>query len=277
MDPYLKLMRFHKPTGILLLWFPTVWALWLANEGSPPLRLLLLFFVGTILMRAAGCVINDMADRNIDGHVKRTQSRPLVAGEAGLVQAFILVLILLFSALMVLIQLPSQCFYYALFAVFITVLYPFCKRFIQGPQLVLGLAFSMGIPMAFVASNQQLNLQMLSLLIINFFWILAYDTQYAMVDRDDDLRIGVKSTAILFADYDQQIIAGFQIIFHLLWLFLGYILHFSTLFFSLWFAAIFILLYQQKLIARREREAYLQAFSSNGYYGLFMWMALVFA
>src|SRR4051812_22753046 len=134
MGPYLRLMRFHKPAGILLLWFPTAWALWLANHGNPPLKLIMLFLIGTILMRAAGCIINDIADRHIDLHVKRTQMRPIVAGEVGLLQAFSLVFVLLVCALLVLIQLPSQCFYYALFAVFIVFLYPFCKRFIQGPQ-----------------------------------------------------------------------------------------------------------------------------------------------
>jgi 4-hydroxybenzoate polyprenyltransferase len=277
MEAYFTLMRFHKPVGILLLWFPTAWALWLANEGRPPLRLVILFLLGTILMRAAGCVINDIADRHVDLHVQRTRQRPLVTGDVGLIQALALVLVLLSFALFVLIQLPSQCFYYALVALFITVLYPFCKRFIQGPQFVLGLAFSMGIPMTFTASNQSFNGTMVCLFLINFFWILAYDTQYAMVDRDDDLRIGVKSTAILFANYDRVFIACFQIFFHLLWLVLAFELHFSTAFFILWFAAIFLLFYQQKCLATRERESYLQAFSSNSWYGLIMWLALIFA
>jgi 4-hydroxybenzoate polyprenyltransferase len=222
-----------------------------------------------------GCVINDIADRHIDLHVKRTRLRPLVAGEVSLIQALILVFALLFCALIVLVQLPRDCFYYALASVFISILYPFCKRIIQGPQFVLGLAFSMGIPMAFAASNIAPNTSMFFLVLINFFWILAYDTQYAMVDRDDDLRIGVKSTAILFAEHDRLIIAIFQIFFHFIWLFLALKLHFSKLFFSCWLAAILLLCYQQILIAKRERNCYLQAFSSNSYYGLLMWLALI--
>ncbi len=277
MGAYLRLMRFHKPVGILLLWFPTAWALWIANQGNPPLRLVFLFLAGTIIMRAAGCVINDIADRHVDFHVKRTRDRPLVAGEIGLIQAFSLVLILLIIALLILIQLPAECFYYALAALFITVLYPFCKRFIQGPQFILGLAFSMGIPMAFTAANQPLNKEMITLFIINFLWILAYDTQYAMVDRDDDLKIGVKSTAILFAAYDRIVIAFLQVCFHLIWLFLALELDFSNAFFLLWFIAIFQLLYQQKCLAKRDRQSYLRAFSSNSWYGFIMWIGLFFA
>lgn len=277
MGPYLRLMRFHKPVGIWLLWFPTAWALWLANQGRPPLILVGVFFAGTVLMRAAGCVINDIADRHVDLHVERTCKRPLVVGEVGLIQAFGLVLILLFLALLIVIQLPAQCFYYALCALFITVLYPFCKRFIQGPQFVLGLAFSMGIPMAYTASNLGFNSTMACLLLINFFWILAYDTQYAMVDKEDDLKIGVKSTAILFANYDKIVIGFLQIFFHLLWLFLAFALDFSQTFYFLWLLAIIFLIYQQRLLAKDERNSYLKAFSSNSWYGLIMWIALIVA
>jgi 4-hydroxybenzoate polyprenyltransferase len=268
-------MRFHKPTGILLLWLPTAWALWIANKGSPPFSLLLLFFLGTVVMRAAGCIINDIADRQIDGHVKRTQRRPLVTGEVSLVAALGLLLALLACALIILIQLPRVCFYYALVAIFITVLYPFCKRFIKGPQLVLGLAFSMGIPMVFAASHQLFPKTMVYLLLINFLWIIAYDTQYAMVDRDDDLRIGVQSTAILFANYDRLIIGILQILFHVLWIPLAFELDRSLLYFAGWFIAALILIGQQRLIARRERNGCMQAFASNSWYGLVMWLAIM--
>ncbi|MBA2656148.1 MAG: 4-hydroxybenzoate octaprenyltransferase [Tatlockia sp.] len=276
LNAYLRLMRFHKPAGILLLWFPTAWALWLANKGTPPLKLVLLFALGTILMRAAGCVINDMADRHVDLHVKRTQTRPLVNGDLGLPEALILVILLLFFALEVLFQLPKPCFYYALAAVFITVLYPFCKRIIQGPQFVLGLAFSMGIPMAYVASNQAFNLAMLCLLLINFLWIISYDTQYAMVDKDDDLRIGVKSTAILFGSYARSFISLFQILFHLLWLVVAIYLGFSFSFYLFWITAGALLFYQQRLLGKNDRPSYLQAFNSNSYYGLIMWLGLIY-
>ncbi|MBA2711050.1 MAG: 4-hydroxybenzoate octaprenyltransferase [Tatlockia sp.] len=277
MRAYFRLMRFHKPVGIWLLWFPTAWALWIANQGNPPIKLVFLFLLGTVIMRAAGCVINDIADRHVDMHVLRTRERPLVKGEIGLIQAFSLLAILLVFALAVLIQLPSQCFYYAIFALIITVLYPFCKRYIQGPQLILGLAFSMGIPMAFCASNHLSYIEMLALFLINFFWILAYDTEYAMVDREDDLKIGVKSTAILFAAYDRVAICFFQFCFHMIWLFLALELEFSRAFFVVWSLAILQLLFQQKCLAKREREGYLYAFSSNSWYGLIMWIGLMLA
>ncbi|CDZ79174.1 4-hydroxybenzoate octaprenyltransferase [Legionella massiliensis] len=274
MGPYLRLMRFHRLAGIWLLWFPTAWALWLANKETPPLALIILFFLGTVLMRAAGCVVNDIADRHVDLHVKRTAMRPLVTGEVSLGQALALLLVLLFAALLILIQLPPQCFYYALAAVFVTVLYPFCKRFIQGPQFVLGIAFSMGIPMAFAASKQLPNTTMVLLLIINFCWIVAYDTQYAMVDKDDDLRIGVKSTAILFASYDKVIISSLQVCLHLLWLVLALELQLSKLFFAGWLVAGLVLLYQYRLVVKGNRDSYFQAFTSNSWYGLIMWLAL---
>ncbi|KTD30669.1 4-hydroxybenzoate polyprenyltransferase [Legionella maceachernii] len=272
---YLKLMRLHKPVGILLLWWPTAWALWIANEGKPPIFSILLFFLGTIVMRSAGCVINDIADRHIDAHVKRTQSRPLASGEIGLIESLLLLLFLLFCAFLVLIQLPKVCFYYALAAVFVTILYPFCKRFIQGPQFVLGVAFSMGIPMVFVTANALSNSPVWYLLAINFLWIVAYDTQYAMVDRDDDVRIGVKSTAILFASYDKAIIGSFQLVLHLLWLKLAVEANFSLGFYVCWSIAAGILLYQQKLIADRQREACFRAFLTNNWYGLVMWLGIL--
>ena len=268
-------MRFHKPVGILLLWFPTAWALWLAYHGTPPLGLILYFLLGTIFMRAAGCVMNDIADRHVDKHVKRTHMRPLTTGEVSLPEAFLLLVALLLGALLIVIQLPIVCFYYALAAFFITILYPFCKRFFEAPQLILGLAFSMGIPMAYAASGAIINMAMVLLFLLNFAWIVSYDTMYAMVDREDDLRIGVKSTAILFGSYDCFIIALLQIFFHLLWLFIAFEEHFSGKFYIFWCLAAAILFYQQILIRKQESAACFTAFFSNGVYGLLMWGALL--
>ncbi|WED44128.1 4-hydroxybenzoate octaprenyltransferase [Legionella cardiaca] len=267
-------MRFHKPIGILLLWWPTAWALWVANQGKPSLTVVSLFLLGTIFMRAAGCVVNDIADRHIDLHVQRTKTRPLTTGEVSLVEALLLLCGLLLLSLFVLLQLPKACFYYALIAVFITVLYPFCKRFIQSPQLILGLAFSMGIPMAFVASNQLPDKTMFLLLGINFMWVVAYDTEYAIVDREDDLRIGVKSTAILFAEYDKLAIACLQLLLHFLWLPLAINLK-SSLFWVGWSVAGVNFLYQQKLINKRNPADCFKAFTSNNWYGLLMWLAII--
>ncbi|KTC78669.1 4-hydroxybenzoate octaprenyltransferase [Legionella cincinnatiensis] len=271
---YWRLMRFDKPIGIFLLWFPTAWALWLANKGMPNFRLLAFFVCGTVLMRAAGCIINDVADRNIDKHVMRTQFRPLTAGEVSLTEAFILLALLLLTALYILVQLPKNCFYLGLIALFISFVYPFCKRFLNAPQLVLGFAFSMGIPMAFVASNVSLSSEFFLLFLINFAWILAYDTMYAMTDKIDDLRIGVKSTAIYFASYDRLIIGLLQGLFHGLWLLWAIINQVNLLFYLFWLTASFVLIYQQRLIYKREPQDCFKAFIVSVYYGALMWLAV---
>lgn len=271
---YWRLMRFDKPVGILLLWFPTAWALWLANKGLPSCKLFVLFLSGTILMRAAGCVINDIADRNLDKHVTRTKLRPLTSGEVSLSEAFILLFVLLFSALLILINLPENCFYIGLIALFISALYPFCKRFLSAPQFVLGLAFSMGIPMAYVASGVALNNQTILLFIINFFWIVAYDTMYAMTDKEDDLRIGIKSTAIYFASYDRVILGVLLTVLHVLWLCLALSIKAHFMFYIVWIAAGGILCYQQYLIHQRDKERCFRAFRVSTYYGALMWFAL---
>ena len=274
-DAYVRLMRLHKPAGIALLWLPTAWALWIVNHGAPKLSLIIYFLLGTFLMRTAGCIVNDMADRHIDKHVCRTRSRPLTTGEVSLHEAFIILFLLLLTSLWVLIQLPAACFYYAVFALLLTVLYPFCKRFLQAPQLILGLAFSMGIPMAYVASEVTPNIGMLALFVLNFAWIVAYDTMYAMVDRADDLRIGVKSTAILFAQYDCFIILLLQIFFHGMWLVIAITQHYSFWFYGVWFLASWILIYQQQLIRSRDPVRCFRAFSTNSLYGLLMWLGIV--
>ncbi|MDP1603211.1 MAG: 4-hydroxybenzoate octaprenyltransferase [Legionella sp.] len=272
---YYQLARFHKPLGILLLWCPTAWALWIANKGDPDFNIMLLLLLGTILMRAAGCVMNDIADRQIDLHVQRTKNRPLTSGLVKLPNALIFLFALLSGALLILLQLPSTCFYYALIALAVTIAYPFCKRIIQGPQMVLGIAFSLGIPIAFAASNVLPNGSMGLLLLINFAWIIAYDTQYAMVDRADDLRIGVKSTAILFARYDRLIITLLQIFVHFSWLPLAIALKLSVWFYSGWIMASFILFYQYYLLASKKEENYFRAFCSNGWYGLIIWVSII--
>jgi 4-hydroxybenzoate polyprenyltransferase len=272
---YLRLMRFHKPAGIVLLWVPTAWALWIANQGLPSSKIVVYFFLGTVFMRAAGCVMNDIADRHIDKHVQRTQLRPLTTGEIHLPEALGLLFSLLFAAFTILMQLPATCFYAAIVALFLTVLYPFCKRFIQAPQLVLGLVFSMGILMAFYASDVSINSSMICLFMINFMWIIAYDTMYAMVDREDDLRIGVQSTAVLFAQNDRLIILSLQIALHGLWLLLAYLQHFSMGFYICWLGAGGFQVYQQQLIHNRKPMECLKAFSMSSWYGLLMWLALV--
>ena len=272
---YFRLMRFHKPVGLLLLWFPTAWALWISNDGPPPPAIFCYFLLGTVFMRAAGCIVNDMADRHIDLHVERTKLRPLTTGEVPLPNAFILLFFLLLAAFFVVLQLPAIRFYYALIALFITILYPFCKRFFDVPQMILGLAFSMGIPMAYASAERGVTIDLLLLFLLNFAWIVAYDTMYAMADREDDLRIGVKSSAILFGAYDRIIILLLQIMTQVIWIYLAIQLHYSVIFYFGLSVASCVLIYQQYLLQRHERSAYLQAFSSNAVYGLVMWGALI--
>lgn len=271
---YCRLLRLDKPIGILLLWFPTAWALWLARHAAPNFKTALLFFIGTVVMRSAGCVINDIADRHIDKHVARTKLRPLTAGEVSLKEAFIVLGGALFIALAILLQLPSACFIWAITALVITFIYPFCKRFISAPQMVLGFAFSMGIPMAYAALGVGLNQDVLILLLINCSWIVAYDTMYAMSDKEDDLKIGVHSTAIYFGCYDRLIIGILLLISHSLWLYLGLMKYCSAGFFIPWILAALVLCYQQYLIHKRIPQQCFKSFLTSAYYGGLMWFAL---
>jgi len=276
-NAYLRLMRLNKPAGILLLWFPTAWALWLANPGMPSLTLIILFSLGTIIMRSAGCVINDIADREIDKHVARTKLRPIACGEVTLKDALVVFLVLIGSALLIALNLPFNCFYWAVGALLITLIYPLCKRFFKAPQLILGIAFSMGIPMAYVASAVALNEEFIFLCVINFCWIVAYDTMYAMTDKADDLKIGVKYTAIYFADYDRLIIGLLQFTLHASWFYWGCINHATWLFFLLWFISGLVLIFQQFLIRNYKPEDCYKAFNISIYYGFLMWFALILA
>ncbi len=270
---YGRLARIDKPIGVLLLWYPTAYSLWFANKGMPHFTLLWLFGLGTFFMRSAGCVVNDIVDRNIDLHVARTKHRPLTSGDVSLVEAIIVLLVFLFAALVVLLNLPKNCLPYAVIAVAITAAYPFCKRYIEAPQVVLGLAFSMGIPIAYCASGQLLNSDTLLLWVINFFWIIAYDTQYAISDSIDDARIGVKSTALYFGCYSRKIIALLQVFFHSCWLFAVSKMSLPGEFVVFWCMGAALLGYQQWLLKRRERS--FDAFLNNNWYGLIMWVGLI--
>lgn len=268
-------MRFDKPMGTVLLWVPTACALWLANNGLPSLWLFSIFLLGTIVMRAAGCIINDIADRNVDGHVTRTKFRPLANGEVGLKLALGLFVGLLCVALYLVLQLPIECFYLSCIALIVTIVYPFCKRFLAAPQLVLGLAFSMGIPMAYFASGAKFESVAWLLFILNFLWIIAYDTMYAMADKQDDLKLGVRSTAILFAENDRLIIGLLQIIVHFLWLLIADQAHLKMQFYLFWLAATLVFLHQQKLLSINTPESCFQGFITSGSYGLIIWLGIM--
>jgi 4-hydroxybenzoate polyprenyltransferase len=272
---YKQLMRTDKPIGTFLLLWPTYWALWIANQGMPSWHLLLVFSLGVFVMRSAGCVINDYADRHIDGAVKRTSNRPLALGAASEGEAISLFLLLIISAFCLVLTLNWQTIILSLGALLLAACYPFMKRFTHLPQVVLGAAFSWSIPMAFMASTSTVPSVAWWLFFANLIWTVAYDTMYAMVDRDDDLKLGVKSTAILFGDKDRVIIATLNttFIFIMTAVFIHYASSLNTLFGIA--AAVSLLIYQQKLIHHRERDKCFSAFLNNHYVGLVLFLGLI--
>lgn len=272
---YAQLMRFDKPIGTLLLLWPTLWALFLSVKGIPNLAVLTIFVLGVIVMRAAGCVINDYADRHIDGSVKRTSQRPLATGAATPKEAKWLFAILIFCSFILVLFLNTYAIALSFIAAFLAFIYPFMKRYTHLPQLFLGMAFGWSIPMAYGASIEALPLECWLLFLANLAWTVAYDTQYAMVDRDDDLRIGVKSTAILFAQYDNKIISLLQILTLCFLGTIGYLSQLHISYFAVLFIATLFFVYQCKLIKDRERESCFKAFLNNNYFGAMVFIAFL--
>ncbi|UUS58692.1 MULTISPECIES: 4-hydroxybenzoate octaprenyltransferase [unclassified Acinetobacter] len=210
LEAYYYLCRFDKPIGTELVFWPTMWALWIANQGTPQFSILIPMILGTIFMRAAGCAINDFADRKVDGAVERTKHRPLATGVISAKEAIYVFLILVLASACMLFFLPIETFYWSFGALFLAFIYPFMKRYTHLPQVFLGAAFSWSIPMAYTAVGQTPDLTCWLLYLGNLAWTVAYDTQYAITDREYDLKIGVKSTAILFGKYDIEIISLLQ-------------------------------------------------------------------
>lgn len=271
---FIRLMRLDRLIGTWLLLWPTLWALWFAAEGFPDLKVLVIFVLGVTLMRAAGCVINDFADRNFDGHVLRTRSRPLATGEVSVREALALfVLLCLISLLLVLFTNPLTLLLTPV-ALLLAASYPFMKRYTHFPQVVLGAAFSWGIPMAFAAQANSLPAAVWLVFVANVIWTVAYDTMYAMEDREDDLKIGIKSTAVLFAQHDRLIIGILQVITLLLLVVAGQAFGRGPAYFLglCGMAALFI--WQQWLIRDRQRGPCLQAFLNNHYAGMLVFIGL---
>ena len=270
-----QLMRLDRPIGILLLLWPTLGALWLASEGFPQLDLLLIFALGTVVMRSAGCCINDFADAKIDGHVARTTQRPLATGELSrreALQAFIALSLLGFG----LVLLTNRFTILLSFgAIAVATLYPFMKRLTNLPQLVLGIAYSFGILMAFSAATNEIPPAAYLLFIANCLWTTAYDTQYAMVDREYDLKIGVKSTAVLFGSADTLIIGVLQGLVILAWWLAGYRFGLDWPYFAGVIAAAVLFIYHQTLIRDRLPEPCFKAFLHNRWVGLVMFLGVV--
>lgn len=265
---YALLMRLDKPIGAFLLLWPTLWALWLAGRGQPAQSVVMIFLLGVVLMRSAGCVINDIADRDFDPHVARTRNRPLAARRVTVREALWLFLGLCFAAFLLVLFLNRLTLLLAVAGVLLAASYPFMKRFHHLPQVHLGAAFGWSIPMAYAALTGTVPLEGWLLFMVNVLWSIVYDTQYAMVDRADDVRVGVKSTAILFGAQDRRIIAWLQLAVLLLLVLVGVLaerggFYYLALWVALWFS-----LYQQYLIRHREPGECFRAFLNNNWFGL---------
>ena len=272
---YHRLMRTDKPIGALLLLWPTLWALWVATPGVPPLWILGVFIAGVWLMRAAGCVVNDYADRKFDGHVKRTAHRPLPSGQVTEKEARTLFIVLVLLSFLLVLTLNTMTILLSVAALALAWVYPFMKRYTHLPQVVLGAAFGWSIPMAFAAVSESVPLSCWLMFLANILWAVAYDTQYAMVDRDDDLKIGIKSTAILFGRQDKLIIGILQVAVLALMVAIARLNGLNWEFYWSILVAGLLFAYQQKLIAKREREACFKAFMNNNYVGLVLFLGLV--
>lgn len=274
---YALLMRLNRPIGIYLLLWPALWALWIAAEGWPDFHTLFVFVLGTVLTRSAGCVINDVADRNIDPHVARTKERPLATGAVTVVEALIVFVLLCLAALALLFTLDLVPIRYAVVAVCLMIIYPFSKRFVPFPQVILGAAFAMAVPMAFVVELARVPNKAWVLYLATVLWAVVYDSQYAMVDRDDDRLIGVKSTAIWFGDWDRHLIGLFQFLVLALLVVVGFQAKLSWPWFAAiaWGAGLFV--YQQWLIRDRQPKACFRAFLNNAWFGAIVFAGLSFS
>jgi 4-hydroxybenzoate polyprenyltransferase len=271
----LQLIRFDKPIGTLLLLWPTLWALWIAGKGSPDPKLVVIFVVGTFLMRSAGCIVNDIADRKFDGAVARTQYRPLVTGSVTLYEAAFLALALALLSLALVSLTNTLTVSLSVVAVLLASSYPYLKRHTNLPQLALGAAFSWGIPMAFAAQSNELPPELWLLYAGNLLWTIAYDTEYAMVDREDDIKIGIKSTAILFSSADRLIIAILQASSLLVLYLAGTGLGLGTPYYLALMVSGCLFIYQQYLIRDRHAHACFRAFLHNNWVGLAVFSGVV--
>ncbi len=272
---YAELTRLHRPIGALLLLWPTLWALWLASDGHPPVRLFFIFIAGVWLTRGAGCAINDFADRNLDASVPRTRERPLARKRLHPWEAWLIAVLHGVVALFLLSKLPRLDWWLALIGVFLMVSYPFLKRWTHLPQPYLGLAFGWGAPMAWVAVRGHLDATVALLLLANIIWATVYDTFYAMADRPWDKRIGIRSTAILFGEYDRLIVIGLQILLLLTLYLVGLKLGLNWIYDTGLFAAACFAYYEQVLAWKRKPEGCFRAFLNNNWFGAAIFAGIV--
>jgi 4-hydroxybenzoate polyprenyltransferase len=270
-----RLMRFDRPIGILLLLWPTLWALWIAGEGQPSVKNLLIFCTGVVLMRAAGCIMNDVADRDFDGHVERTRNRPLASGELTVREALLSFFVLMLLAFGLVLMTNALTIKLAFAGAVLASTYPFFKRWTHFPQVVLGIAFGWGIPMAFAAETGQVSQAAWLILLINVIWSVIYDTLYAMVDRDDDISIGLKSTAILFGRHDLVILRVLKIVMITLLIWLGLKLQLGWPWFAGVAVAAGLFVRQQYRVRTRARDACFEAFLNNNWVGVAVFAGLL--
>jgi 4-hydroxybenzoate polyprenyltransferase len=272
---YGYLIRLDKPIGTLLLLWPTLWALWLASSGAPDLFILLIFIVGTFLMRSAGCAINDYADRDFDRHVQRTQGRPVTSGKISGKEALAVAGALAFIAFLLIQPLNIFTKKLSVLALLVAFIYPFTKRFFAMPQAILGIAFGFGIPMAYAAILDFIPLEAWILFIGNIFWAIAYDTAYAMVDRDDDLRLGLRTSAITFGRYDVLGIAVSYGVLFISQIWVAQLANLSNYFLLGWFPALACAIYHLKLVSTRNKENCFKAFRHNNWLGGFLFLGIM--
>jgi len=274
LDAYERLMRLDRPIGAALLLWPALWSLWLARRAVPEVEVLAVFLLGVVLMRSAGCVINDLADRRFDPHVERTRDRPLATGIVSPREAIILAIALLLVAFVLVLQLNLMTVVLSVAAVAITVIYPFLKRFFVFPQAWLGVAFSFSIPMAYAAQLNYIPLAGWALMGATFFWIIAYDTEYAMVDRDDDVKLGLKSSAILLGRFDVAAVMIAHAVFLAILTAIGHWQRLDAFYFTGLAVAAGFALYQYWLIRGRDRNRCFRAFRNNNWVGLAVFAGL---
>ncbi len=272
---FAKLVRLDRPIGIFLLMWPALWALWIAGEGSPPWGTVLIFVAGVVLMRSAGCAINDFADRNLDGQVARTRERPIAAGLVSPGEAIGVFLVLSLGAFALVLFLDWKTIALSVVALVLAVIYPFMKRYTHLPQLFLGAAFGWAVPMAFTAITGAVPPVAWVLFTATVVWALVYDTQYAMVDREDDLKAGIKSTAILFGPNDRLIVGLLQVLLLLLLAYVGHLAGRGGWYFAGLALASALALHHQYLIRDRDPAACFQAFLDNNYLGTAVFLGLV--
>lgn len=273
--PYIELMRLNRPVGFLLLMWPTLGALWIAADGKPDPLIVSVFILGVIVMRSAGCAINDYADRHIDGHVWRTAGRPLATGRLQPRQALMAFAVMAVLAFGLVLLLNTLTILLSLVALLLAASYPFMKRYTHLPQLVLGMAFGWAIPMAFAAQTGTVPVIAWLLFLANIIWTMVYDTFYAMADREDDLLAGVKSTAILFGDDDLKILAILQTAYLVIFILVGVALQMSWIFYGGVLLAALLFVYQLYLSRHREPKACLRAFLNNNWLGFIIFFSLV--